>query len=333
MTTPPALQRHPSNPIVTPNGLPWRRATSFNPGVLYEDGVFYLYERAAGSLRPFQSRVGLLTSRDGVTFSLAQPEPVFSPEQMGYPQGAIEDPRVVKIDDVYYLAFAFRPYAYNCSPTGVGVPDYTPLKGELDVGINHTRSGLARSTDRVNWSFMGFTTEPEIDDRDNILFPEKIGGRFVLLRRPQGNQELYPSSGPGIWITWSDDLESWDQPVPLAEPAYPWEGKKIGGAAPPLRTEAGWLMLHHGVDPSSTYCVGAMLLDLDDPTRVIARTAEPIMRPETYYERFGAVIPNVVFPTGAVDREGTLYLYYGCCDTSIGLATVDLEQLVDYILS
>ena len=114
---------------------------------------------------------------------------------------------------------------------------------------------------------------------------------------------------------------------------YEWEGTKIGAAGSPIKTEKGWLLLYHGVDKKSIYRVGALMLDLDNPQKVIARTKNFIMEPETYYERFGLVIPNVVFPTANVVKDGLLYIYYGCCDTCIALATVPLDELVEHTMS
>jgi predicted GH43/DUF377 family glycosyl hydrolase len=177
---------------------------------------------------------------------------------------------------------------------------------------------------------VAFTTPADVDDRDNVLFPEKIGGRYALLRRPRS----YVGKGdgvqpPSIWISYSDDLMQWSEPRLVAHPEQPWEAAKIGAGPPPIKTERGWLLVYHGVDADSVYRVGVIVLDLDEVERVIARTVEPIMAPEAYYERFGLVIPNVVFPTGAVVRGDRLFLYYGCADTSIGLATAAIDDLLE----
>jgi predicted GH43/DUF377 family glycosyl hydrolase len=165
------------------------------------------------------------------------------------------------------------------------------------------------------------------------LFPEKINGKFVLLRRPKEfTGAKYGTKQPGIWLSYSDDLMDWTDPKLLAVAMNPWEGDKIGAAASPVRTSEGWLLLYHGVDEKSVYRVGAMLLDIDNPQKVIARTSQFIMQPETYYEKFGLVIPNVVFPTGNVIRDGILYIYYGCCDSNISLARVPVDDLVFFIL-
>ncbi len=328
------IERCKENPIVRPGLFPWRKASVFNPGAIFEDGKFYLFERAAGSLRPFLTSIGLLVSQDGVHFKHLQSEPVFTSAMAGQPEGSVQDARVVKIDGVYYLCYAMQAHPMDCWPTGHGVPDYytEDYPGWHECAWPMiTQSGIAVSKDLVHFRHLCFVTPPEIDDRDVILFPERIGGKFALLRRPicrgGGSRER-----PSIWISYSEDLREWTPPRLVAKPAHAWEGGKIGAAATPIRTEQGWLLLYHGVDRDSVYRVGAVLLDLADPERVIGRTRNFIMEPEEYYERHGLVIPNVVFPTGNVEKDGLLYIYYGCADTAIGLATVPLDELVEHVL-
>lgn len=331
------------NPIVTPGHFAWRMATVFNPGVLYEGEKFTLYERAAGNLRPFHCTIGMLESHDGVHFTHVTNEPVFTPKMAGSPYGSVQDPRVVRIDETYYMTYAFRPYAWNSNPTGLGVPESTEAQFPGFSGNpaeNRTRSGIAISTDRLHWRHHCWATPLDLDDRDVILFPEKINGRFALLRRPlQFVGPDYGTDRPSIWICFSEDLKSWSEPVLLATPRQDWESSRIGGSTPPVRTESGWLVLYHGVEDQHPptrrviYRLGAMLLDLDDPRRVIARTRDFIMEPETYYEKFGLYIPNVIFPTANVVKDGLLYLYYGVADTAIALATAPLDALVDRVLA
>ncbi|MWV46022.1 glycosidase [Paenibacillus sp. HJL G12] len=332
------IERSEANPIVVPGQYDWRRVTVFNPAVILKDGKFYMIERTAGSLTPFQCFFGLLESEDGVHFKHVLDRPVIHPEQFGFPYGSIQDPRIVHIEGTYYLNYAMRPCSMNYYPTGLGVPnsskpDYPDGWGQ-SPGDWLTRSSIAVSKDLINWDFLCDTTPLDINDRDNILFPEKINGKFVLLRRPEEYVgEAFGTEKPGMWITYSDNLVDWEEPRLIASPAADWECKKIGGATPPVRTDQGWLTLYHGVDADNVYRVGAMLLDLEQPEKIVARSNRWIMEPEAYYEKFGLFIPNVVFPTANVVKDGLLYIYYGCTDTSIGLATVPLEDLVEYILA
>ena len=330
------IKRHPQNPIVIPGEQEIRKVVTFNPGAIYDNNKFYLYDRAAVTLSPFRTTIGILESDNGVDFTPLQEEPVFTSEKLGFPEGSVQDPRVVKIDGKYYMNYAFQPYGFNCYPTGDGLPvydvsEYPKWKEEVYPMI--TRSGIAVSEDGINFEQLCYTSPKEIDDRDHILFPEKINNKFVLLRRPiEFVGEEYGTDRPGIWICFSDDLHQWSTPVLVARSEEQWEGKKIGAAANPIKTSKGWLVMYHGVDTGSVYKVGALLLDLEDPTKVVARTKNYIMEPEEYYEKVGLIIPNVVFPTSLVEKDGLLYIYYGACDTSICLATVETEELVNHIL-
>ncbi|EGG36051.1 MULTISPECIES: glycosidase [Paenibacillus] len=333
------ITRHAENPIVVPGLYDWRKVTVFNPAVIIDNGKFYMIERTAGSLTPCKNYLGLLESTDGVHFTHVLDEPVVTPDQLGFPYGSIQDPRIVKIDDTFYLNYALRPCAMNYYPTGAGIPErsipeYPDGWGE-EEGHWLTRSGILTSKDLIHWEYLCDTTPLDINDRDNILFPEKINGKYVLLRRPEEYVgEEYGTEKAAMWISYSEDLVHWDEPKLLAKAENnDWEFKKIGGSTPPVRTDKGWLVLYHGVDQDTVYRVGALLLDLENPEKIIARTRRFIMEPETYYEKFGYQIPNVIFPTGNVVKDGLLYIYYGVTDTAIALATVPLDDLVDYILN
>jgi beta-1,2-mannobiose phosphorylase / 1,2-beta-oligomannan phosphorylase len=330
------IERCKKNPIVIPGVEDWRKVVTFNPGAIYENGKFYLYERTAGTLRPFRTCIGLLESIDGINFSQVGNEPIFTSEMIGFPEGSVQDARVVKIDDKYYMTYAMQPYGFDCYPTGEGVPDYDTSnypnwKNRAYPMI--TQSGIAVSDDAIHFKHLSFTSSEEIDDRDHTLFPGKIKGNFALLRRPtEFIGDKYGTEQPGIWLSYSKDLITWTDPKLLAIANEEWEGAKIGAAANPLKTDSGWLLLYHGVDKNSVYRVGAMLLDIENPLKVIARTSKFIMEPTEYYEKFGLIIPNVIFPTSIINRDGTVYIYYGCCDSNIALATVPIKDLIDYIL-
>jgi predicted GH43/DUF377 family glycosyl hydrolase len=316
-----------------PGGFPWRQVAVFNPAVIRHDGAFYMFERACSSLDPLKCQVGLLRSEDGVTFTHVQDYPVLAPEQFGAPGGTVEDPRVVELDGRFVMTFVFRPYAATCMPNGVRVPRYAEARGTPAGVENSYRSGIAVSDDMRTWEVLGLITPPGVHDRDCVLFPEKIGGRYAMMRRPSEYVgAAYGCTAPSMWLSYSDDLLTWTDPVLMAQPAQEWEIAKIGAASPPVRTEAGWLTLYHGVDTTSRYRVGVMLLNLDDPARVIARAPECIMEPEAYYEKVGVIIPNTVFPTANVIVGDELYIYYGCADTCISLATCAVTELLAYVL-
>jgi predicted GH43/DUF377 family glycosyl hydrolase len=242
------------------------------------------------------------------------------------------------------MTFAFRPYAWNCWPTGLGVPEsaqaeFPGFNG--DDRLNQTRSGIAASSDRVNWKLHSWVSSTDIDDRNVVLFPEKINGRYAVLRRPSpfvATDTKHGADHPAIKISYSDDLRTWTDPETVIEPKFGWENNRIGASTPPIRTDAGWLVFYHGVetqDPATRrvcYRMGAMLLDLAEPRKVLSRTDHALLEPTEYYEKFGLYIPNVVFPTASPVVDGVVYLYYGVCDTAIALATAPLADILDELL-
>ncbi len=214
-------------------------------------------------------------------------------------------------------------------PELMGAPRYAEAQGIPEGVPNKHQSGIALSDDLRHWDVLGLITPPTMHDRDNVLFPERIGGRYAMLRRPESHVgPAYGCDRPSIWLSWSDDLRTWTEPELVAAPRAAWEARKIGAASPPLRTPDGWLTLYHGVDGQGVYRVGAMLLDAANPARVLARTRHFIMEPEAYCEKVGFIIPNVVFPSANAVKDGLVYIHYGCCDTCIGAATVPLKALV-----
>jgi predicted GH43/DUF377 family glycosyl hydrolase len=153
------------------------------------------------------------------------------------------------------------------------------------------------------------------------LFPRMIRGRYAMIARLDAENLYYMES---------DDVCVWDEARLLRGPVFPWEVIQIGNCGPPLETEAGWLLLTHGVGPMRQYCIGAILLDLDDPCRVIGQTTEPLLVP-TGRERFGYV-PNVVYSCGGMIHAGNLILPYAMSDLASSIAVIDLQQLLDSLV-
>jgi predicted GH43/DUF377 family glycosyl hydrolase len=159
---------------------------------------------------------------------------------------------------------------------------------------------------------------PGSKNKGMALFPRRIGDRYLALSRADRE-----SNG----VTTSSDLRHWDQPVLVQIPDRPWESVQLGNCGPPLETDAGWLVLTHGVGPMRQYSIGALLLDLDDPTVVLGRLATPLLTP-TADERDGYV-PNVVYSCGGMLHGRSLVLPYGCSDSVTRIALVDLDPLLD----
>jgi len=140
--------------------------------------------------------------------------------------------------------------------------------------------------------------------------------------------EKYGTVNPSMWLAFSDNLHEWSGDKILVRPEEEWERRKIGAGPPPIRTKDGWLVLYHGVDADFAYRAGAVLLDLNDPSNVIAKTKKPILEPKEPYELVGDV-PNVVFPTGTAMLDNKLYVYYGAADKAIAVATAEIDDMLN----
>jgi predicted GH43/DUF377 family glycosyl hydrolase len=172
---------------------------------------------------------------------------------------------------------------------------------------------------------------PDLNDKDCVLFPEPVDGRFALLHRVEGKIQIaYFDSIESLensqkyWQTYLRNLE----PFEIMRPRFYWETRKVGAGPSPIKTSKGWLVIYHGVNAERAYSAGAVLLDLDNPVKVIARTKEPILQPETEFEREG-VVPNVVFPDGAVLHDGELLVYYGAADRVCCVASTPFEVFLE----
>ncbi len=334
------IKKFKGNPVLSPlESNDWESLVTTNPGVFYDNGTFYMLYRAAGADAEHVIRLGLATSKDGFHFERASDKPVFIPSTDGPDSGCVEDPRIVKFENEYYVTYAYRPFPpgqyWKFGHDEILLPQ---CGSDAPVAIreNLGNSGLAVTTDFTTFRRLGRLTSPVLDDRDVILFPEKINGKYVMLHRPKqyigGN---YGVSFPSIWIKFSDDLLDWEDKeshLLLAGREGSWE-EKIGGSTPPLKTDKGWLVLYHGVEHGGLgyYRVGALLLDLENPLKIIAKTDKCILEPEYDYEIKG-YYNGIVFPTGNVVVDGTLYIYYGGADKYVGVATCPLDELLDFLV-
>ncbi|MBN1346804.1 MAG: glycosidase, partial [Phycisphaerae bacterium] len=332
------LTRYDKNPIVKPeDGPAWESACTTNPAAWYDGRTVHLLYRAGPDTDDHPIYLGHAESTNGFDFRRSSDKPVFGPSEDGFDAGCIEDPRIIKFDGAYFVTYAarmFRPGAYwrkTFALNGHNPP--LPEEAPSVARWNYTRSGLALTPDFRTWYRMGPFTPASVDDRDAIIFPEKVGGRFVMIHRPATwTGPEYGCENPSIWISYCDDVLSWKDSAVLAQPAFDWECVKIGGSTPPIKTPKGWLTLYHGVDKNHVYRVGAFMLDLENPSRIIARTREPILEPEADYELNG-LVPNVVFPCGNVVIGDRLFVYYGGADRVCCVATAPLEELVEHVLS
>ena len=315
-----ALTRSPENPIITRADIPdvppeIVDATSvFNPGAVLHEGRYLLMLRV--QTRGRETFFMTAESDDGTHFKISPR--IVSLRDIDRFDGTVYhsyDPRVTRLDDTFYIMFAM----------------------DTDAGC---RLGVARSTNFTTFEFVGATGKDDI--RNGVLFPEKIGGQYARLDRPNRVRfESGVTSGDGIALSRSDDLTEW-RPVAhvmRGRPHY-WD-ELIGPGPPPVKTREGWLLVYHGIAThlagACIYQAGAALLALDDPSKVLARSRDNILEPREPYEITGQV-PNVVFPSGMIvegydeqgfaDLDSRALVYYGAADTSVGLATATVGDLV-----
>ncbi|MBN1127217.1 MAG: hypothetical protein JXA82_19605 [Sedimentisphaerales bacterium] len=332
------LQRYEGNPILSPNAAnSWEDLAVFNPAAWYDPdkGQVILLYRAAESHPEYKCYFGLAVSKDGMHFERVSDKPVLPPSVDGFDASTIQDPRMVKIGDWYYITYAARhfPFGQFWMPTEQRYHwPVCPPEFPKAIRTNATSTGLLLTQDFKTWIRAGRITDPMLDDRDVILFPEKVGGKFVMLHRPlEWSGPAYGTEHPCIWISFADDLLGFKQSKLLAKREYSWEADKIGANTPPIRTDHGWLTLYHAVGPDKFYRLGALLLDLKHPSIVRYRTRDWIMQPEAEYEIDG-YYRGCVFPCGKVIIGDTLFVYYGAADKYVGMATCELQELVDYLL-
>lgn len=325
------LTRAKENPIIKPvKNNDWESLTVCNPAAWYENGTYYLLYRSAGDDDAHKIYLNLATSTDGVNFKRYEKNPVLVPDLNSFDGGCVEDPRIVKFGELFYITYAYRTFPPGKYWLQQGYDHGWPINN-LPKGLqeNKTNTGLAISKDLKTFQKLGRITKHDLDNRDVILFPEKINGKYVMLHRAvEWVGEKYGTDVPSIWLAYSDDLMSWKDDHLLIKPKFAWEDKKIGGSTPPLKTKDGWLVIYHGVSTrDDQYRVGALLLDLNDPRKVIGRLENYILEPEELYETEG-FYTGCVFPTGNVIVNEMLYVYYGAADKFVAVATCKLAELL-----
>ncbi len=305
------LQRATENPVITPvKENEWESKATFNPAAIYLDNKVHIIYRAMS--QDNTSTFGYATSSDGVHIDYRCPEPIYTPretfEQKLTPGGnsGCEDPRLTIIGDRIYMF-------------------YTAYDGRNPPRVANT---FINTKDFLNqhwkWSKPILVTPPQFDNKDAFVFPEEINGQHICVHR-LGNDIDYDFCANldrrvtgDFWLNehhWIAPRKGW------------WDGEKVGAAAPPVKTEEGWIMLYHGVSEDKVYRVGALLLDLKNPVKILSRTYFPIFEPDAPYEKEGQV-PNVVFPCGNVIIGDTLFVYYGGGDSVVGVATVEVRDLL-----
>jgi beta-1,2-mannobiose phosphorylase / 1,2-beta-oligomannan phosphorylase len=302
------LQRHIANPIMLPDPTSdWETYNVFNPSVIYHNNLFHMHYRAQGL--DWVSRIGYAVSNDGISWNRFR-RPVLSPKDELDARG-IEDPRVTQIDGHFYMC-------------------YTAYGSKVPAGVTATHDGggimpmIAVSDNLISWQALGPIVIGE-DNKDHVLFPRRISGRYVALHRRR----------PQVWLAESEDLVHWPEefmrPIYGPRPGNGWDETSVGGNGLPIETEQGWLMLNHAYNEHHVYRLGVCLLDLDNPSKVIRRPKNFIFEPGELWELRGDV-PNVVFSCANPVVNNIVHVFYGGADHVIGLATCTLSDLLEYAL-
>ncbi|HEY4711868.1 MAG TPA: DUF5679 domain-containing protein [Dehalococcoidia bacterium] len=340
----PVLERFDGNPILEPQPEHWWESkAAFNPGAIYEDGKVHIVYRAIGDSDV--SVLGYASSIDGFHIDERLDKPIYVPREpfegggLVYPAttnreiiylspeddeeeeniyvsggggwGGCEDPRLTRIDDRVYMTY-------------VAFDGYSPPRVAL-TSI-HIDDFLAKNW---QWKKPVLISPPRVVDKNACILPERINSKYVIFHR------IYPN----ILIDFVDDLDFdgttrfLKGELKIRPRAAYWDSRKVGAGAPPIKTEDGWLLIYHGIgerDPGR-YKIGAMLLDLKDPTKVLARSKEPILEPEVWYENEGWKA-GVVYPCGAVVIGKRLLVYYGGADRVACVASIKLDELLGYLI-
>ncbi len=317
------VKKFHKNPIIAPRPeVPWESRATFNSAALYEDGKVHFLYRALGDKD--LSVLGYATSKDGLTIDHRSDIPAYIPREpfetpggnafktfadhfaSGGGYGGVEDPRITRVEDRVYLTY-------------VAFDGATPPRAAMSS--IHIDDFLENNWER--WDTPKLISAPGMVNKSAVVLPRKVNGKYVMLHR------VYPN----ILVDYLDNLEfdEYLQGHYFIPPRKNfWDSKKVGAGAPPIETKDGWLLIYQSVgyqDPSR-YKIGAMMLDINNPAKVLYRTHMPIIEPVEPYENNGFK-SGVVYPCGAVIMKDKLYIYYGGADSYVNAASADIDTFLD----
>lgn len=279
----------------------------FNPGVHLKDGIVHMLYRASNSdikdVDHYISSIGYAKLDLETDILYDSNKKVIYPTLPEESKGC-EDPRIVEFENSFYVFYT----AYDGETARVAI-------AKTDNFVDYIKLGVIRC---ICW------------DKDAFIFPERIGGKIAYLHRIEPNIQI-DYFGSFEKLISEDSWENYEKKIAgstIMERKYIWENKKIGGSVPPIKTEKGWLLLYHAVDDNLIYRGSMALLNLINPSKVIARIPYPMLEPEEDYEVYGDV-GNVVFPEGGYIYKDELFIYYGAADKYIALAKIGIHQLFD----
>jgi predicted GH43/DUF377 family glycosyl hydrolase len=241
------------------------------------------------------SYLRIARSRDGIHFKVDEKPFLFPSNE--YETFGIEDSRITQIGDNYYIYFTSVSYHGICEE-------------------------LVSTTDFHHITYLGIIFLPE--NKDVVILPEKINGKYYALNRPVPKA----TGDPSIWISESDNLIYWgNHKYLMGLRPHNWDSVRIGPGAIPFKTSKGWLEIYHGADSRNRYCLGAVMLDKNDPTEIVARSDEPILEPQKL-ESKNEFLKNVVFTCGALCKENIIHLYYGVSDSAVAYTEIKLSDVL-----
>ncbi len=318
LRTSPVIKKHISNPVLTDKDVPYDAKLVFNAGVTKYQGKYVMvFRNDCGYIEGdgvTQTNLGVAFSDDGVKWDVTN-KPLLDERVISDPDvRRIYDPRLTVLEGKIYMCFAVDTF-------------------------HGVRGGIAVTEDFENFEILHMTVP---DNRNMVLFPEKIKGMYIRLERP------FPVYSRGkdrfdIWMSDSNDLRYWgNSKLVLGVEHVPFANDKIGPAAPPVKTEKGWLTTFHAVDIDlnrgkngweerwqKRYTAGIMLLDLEEPSKVTGMSKLPLIAPDRDYETEEGFRNNVIFPGGMIlEDNGEVKIYYGAADTTECLATADVNDLI-----
>ena len=307
------LHRFDGNPILESiKEHPWESKYVFNAGAIRLKNKVYIIYRAVGE--DMTSRLGLAVSSDGFRIDERWETPIFEPGEEWERKGC-EDPRLALLNGrIYMLYTAYSSIAAQIAMASIDVADFLSYRWQ-------------------KWQRHGLLF-PGLSDKDAILFPQKFDGRYAIYHR------IYPS----VWVSFSENLDSpWsleDHRILIGpRTGMVWDGVKVGAGAQPIKTKYGWLLIYHGMDYADAYRLGVLIVDLNDPGKILYRSPNYILEPRESYETGEediSQVPNVVFTCGAVpiaDKDvladdDEIIVYYGAADTVIAAATAKVSELI-----
>ena len=305
------FNRHKNNPIITAEDLPYRANSVFNAAAVLLGDETLLLLRVED--RRGHSHLTVARSNDGISDWRIPKKPSLVPNISKYPEDkwGIEDPRITYLEEINKYAILFTSYSAD-----------GPLVS------------LALTDDFVSFERKGAILKPE--DKDAVLFPVKIKGKWAMLHRPYQYMSNRDDAAH-VHISYSEDLVNWNNRkiIMRAREGVWWDAGKIGVNTPPLLTKHGWLVSYHGVKRTCAGCIyrlGLVILDTENPELVTHRSEEWVFSPQKSYEMHGDV-GNVVFPCGWTQRDNELWLYYGAADTSVALAIANYDEVIEHILN